>query len=234
MTSLNIRKLAVLATVAGGLAFTGQASAAAPDGFGVWADGIAVTNQGMRKNGTPVLPDRSDPLASLGVAEGTQDLGTFYSLGMGGSTTYAFQNGISEGTFVVESTWTDFYYPTETAKVEISTNGITYQEIGNITKEDAEVEVPDGFGCALFVRVTDTSNAALFEATADGFDVDGVRSMGETCATAGEVPNSCTELSRQKSDRIDKATAQFLSRKAERKAKVEANKSMSRKADKRN
>lgn len=221
MKTRNSGMWVALATVTAGLALASPVSAAAPDGFGAWADGIAVSNQGMRKNGTSVLPDRSDLSAALGVAEGTQNIGTFYSLGMGGSTTFAFQNGISEGTFVVESTWTDYYYPTETAKVEVSTNGINYQEIGNITKEDGEVEIPAGFGCALFVRLTDTSNPALFEDTADGFDVDGVRSVGKPCVTGGEIP-ACFKISTIEAEKHKKIISKLMSMKAEKHKKAAA------------
>lgn len=175
------KMLAAILVSAPLLSFTTTALAAAPDGLGPWADEVVSYSQGLMKNGSPVLPERSDTTQSLGVAEMTEDLGTFYSLGFGGSLTLKFQNGISQGALIVETTWEDFEYPAETAKVEISTDGLVYQEIGNITKEDGEVTVPEGFGCAQFMRITDTSNPELYEPTADGFDVDGVQSTGDSC-----------------------------------------------------
>lgn len=210
------KKMAVFSsTVALGVVFAGSAFAAPPDGFGPWADGIAVANQGMRKNGSPVLPTRSDLSAALGVAEGTQDEGTFYSLGMGGTLTLAFQNGISNGVFVVESTWTDYWYPTETAKIEVSTDGIVYTEIGNITKENNVVEVPESISCALFMRITDTSNPDIFEPTADGFDVDGVMSIGDICVTGGEIP-ACFDVTTRATDtEVEAANEKLRRRKSE-------------------
>lgn len=202
MTPHNSTRLAVFTTVVtAGIMLSGSAYAAPPDGLGPWADSVLVTNQGMRNDGSPVLPERSDPTAALGVAENTQEDGTFYSLGIGGSMTLAFQNGISAGAFVVESTNEDFWYPTETAMVEISADGLVYHQVGNITKNDNEVEVPENFGCAQFIRITDTSDPDLFETfdpTADGYDVDGVSTVGENCGTfssmkgGGKVDNAST------------------------------------------
>lgn len=214
MKTYNSKTWVALGAVVAGLTLATPVSAAAPDGIGPWSDGVAVVNQGMKKNGSPVLPERSDPWQALGLAEGTQDTGTFYSLGMGGDITLAFQNGVSSGTFVVESTWTDFWYPTETAKVEVSVDGLSYQEIGNVTKEHGQVEIPEGIGCALFVRITDTSNPDLFEPTADGFDVDGVRSVGLPCVNGGETP-ACFEISSLEADKADAAILDLTTRKAE-------------------
>jgi hypothetical protein len=194
MKTHNNGRWVVLAAVVAGLTFASSVSAGTPDGFGPWADSVVFANQGLNNDGTPVLPERSDPTAALGEAEWNEEDGTYYSLGFGGSTVLAFQNGINGGALVVESTNEDVWYPTETAKVEISTDGLVFTEIGNVTKEDGQVELPDDFGCAQFVRITDTSDPGLFEPSADGFDVDGVKINGEACATHSRMTGGGTVM----------------------------------------
>lgn len=161
-------------------------SAAAPDGLGPWADNVVSSSQGMRKNGTAVLPARSNPSAALGVAENDTNDGSFFSLGFGGSITLGFDNGISGGTLVVEAT--NPGYPNEKAKVEVSPDGTNWTVAGNV-EADGEVSLPQSVTCAKFVRVTDTSNAADFsDDTADAYDVDGVRSTGDTCTVPTPTP----------------------------------------------
>jgi len=174
-----IAGLALLATAGVALTF-----AAAPDGLGPWADNVVTTTQGLRNNGTPVLAVRSDPTSALGVAENTNADGTFYSLGFGGSITLGFVNGISSGEFVVEAT--NNPYPNETATVEVSQDGVNYYNAGTVT-QDGTVPLPSQVSCGKFVRITDTSNKALFEPTADGYDVDGVEAQGLSCSTTGKM-----------------------------------------------
>lgn len=87
--------------------------AAAPDGAGPWADSVANFSQGQTEDGSAIVSTRSDPTAALGVAEGTIVDGTFVSLGFGGSITLKFDNAISNGVFVFEST--NPGYPVEKA-----------------------------------------------------------------------------------------------------------------------
>ena len=47
--------------------------------------------------------------------------------------------------------------------------------------------LPNEVSCGKFVRITDMSDKNLFEATADGFDVDGVRAEGLSCSTSGKM-----------------------------------------------
>lgn len=161
-------------------------SAAAPDGVGPWADTVVSSSQALRKNGTAVLPARSNPTAALGIAENNTLDGSFFSLGFGGSITLGFDNGISGGTLVVEAT--NPGYPNEKAQVEVSPDGTTWTVAGTVTT-DGEVALPQSVSCAKFVRLTDTSNAADFaDDTADAYDVDGVRSTGDTCTVVTPTP----------------------------------------------
>src|SRR5688572_1782667 len=104
--------------------FVSSAFAAAPDGLGPWADTVISSSQGIMKNGAPVPAARSDNTAALGVAEENTVDTNFFSLGFGGNIILGFDNGISSGVFVVESTNPD--YPLEQAAVEVSEDGITW------------------------------------------------------------------------------------------------------------
>lgn len=160
------------------------AFAAAPDGTGPWADYVVSFDQGLRKNNTPVLANRSNPDAALGVAENNTNTGSFVSLGFGGQLTLGFLNPVKNGIAIVEAT--NLPYPNETALLEVSADGSTWTTAGNVT-QDGRVALPDDI-CARYVRITDTSNKALFPTDGDGYDVDGVRSaQGEPCPTP-EVP----------------------------------------------
>lgn len=162
-----------------------SAMAAAPDGNGPWADSVVNAMQGMTKAGVAVPAERSNPDSALGVAEETLQNGTFYSLGFGGKLTLGFQNGISSGAFVVEST--NPGYPTEKAMVEVSQDGTTWYPAGNLN-QSGEVALPDQVECGKFVRITDMSNPADFaDAAADAYDVDGVKAVGNSCTTDGRM-----------------------------------------------
>ncbi|GEM_PF-3629031 len=156
--------------------------AAAPDGLGPWADFVVSANQANTKSGVPVSvvnPARSNPNAALGVAENDTVDSHFFSLGFGGSITLGFDNGIRNGVLVVEST--NLPYPPEKAKVELSENGVTWFDAGTLVRS-GQVGKPDGLTCAKFARITDVSNVNDFsEPTADGYDVDGVKALGDPC-----------------------------------------------------
>lgn len=156
-----------------------MAFAAIPDGNGPWADYVLSSNQGLMKNGSAVPAARSNPQAAVGVAEDNTTDTNFFSLGFGGKIALGFQNGISSGVVVVEATNPN--YPTEQAKVEVSSDGINWVSAGNVT-QDGQVSIPSSVTCANFVRLTDISDPNTFsDPTADGFDVDGVKAVGNAC-----------------------------------------------------
>lgn len=183
-----------------------------------WASGVVSTNQGKRKNGTAVLPDRSNPTFALGPANtaGTPfdnpvPANSFFALGFssttqvnspGGSITLSFTN------FIVNVPGPDItvfevtggtVYPDETVDIEASKDGVSWTLLASnaIRDEDIDLGVLDW---AKFVRITDTSNRAIFEPTADAFDLDAVR------ATSREV--LCGDVDymiRQKPKCVDEA-----------------------------
>lgn len=164
-----------------------QVYAATPDGSGPWADSVVNFSQGLTKAGGAIDANRSDASQALGVAEQTVSPGTFVSLGFGGSLTLQFDNGISNGVFVVESTNPN--YPVEHAQVDLSADGSTWFSAGTVD-QTGTVTQPDNLTCAQYVRITDTSNSADFsEDTADAYDVDGVQATeGEACTVVTPTP----------------------------------------------
>ncbi len=176
--------------------------AAAADGIGPWADEVVSAALGKNKNGTDIIATRSDTSQALGVAEGTDAEGTFTSLGFpSGSITLKFTNPVynGPGTDISISESTHTPYPDETASVEVSADGSTFVAAGSVTF-DGEISLPDSLSCARYVRLTNTSNPALFEDTADGFDVDGVKALHSegTCpetTTPSPTPSSSSSSS---------------------------------------
>ena len=180
------KKLLLITPVIGLFFFAFKVSAAAPDGAGPWADSVFSSSQGVMKNGQPVPAIRSNPTAALGVAENTLVDGTFFSLGFGGKIELGFDNGVSNGAMVVEST--NPGYPIETAKVEMSQDGTNWVMAGNLS-QSGTVNIPEGITCAKYVRITDTSDPANYpDAIADGYDVDGVKATGDPCTPPTSTP----------------------------------------------
>lgn len=160
--------------------FVAPVSAAAPDGFGPWADKVISAHQGLMKNGLPVPAIRSNPYSALGVAENDTVEGKFYSLGFGGKIILGFKNGIKNGVVVVEAT--NPAYPLEKAKIEVSPDKEHWFTAGTLS-QDGKVSIPRRAGCIHYVRIKDVSNPADFsDPTADGYDVDGVKGEGEKCS----------------------------------------------------
>jgi len=168
-----------------------------------WGDYIVDFHQGLRRNGTPVLPERSDPTAALGQAQSagnpsdpTQPPYSFASLGwktgFGGDITIGFTNRIVNGSGNDLAVYevTGGTYPDEKIKVEVSKDGINWSEaVPSVITRDGQVDLGN-LDWAKFVRLTDVSDKSLFESTADGYDVDAVKALhceadpnlvGQTC-----------------------------------------------------
>lgn len=162
-----------------------------------WADSVVTSSQGTRKNGTAVLVARSNSNAALGAAETTGSIydnpppanSTFFSLGfklgtplVGGSATLQYTNNI-----ILNGTGNDIKvyevtggtsYPDEHIKIEASQNGVTWFTLVADGVRDAEADLQTaGLAWAKYVRVTDVSPTAPFEATADAFDLDAVKAL---------------------------------------------------------
>lgn len=155
-----------------------------------YADTVVAFDQGVRKNGTPIDASRTNPAYALFAPESAGTpfdnpvlSNTFFSLGFkpnsatGGSITVAFEDNI-----IVDGPGNDLRawevtggtsYPVEKVKIEVSQDGSTWYTVTSSVDRDAEADLAgSGLTWAKYVRLTDVSNPAQFEATADGYDLD--------------------------------------------------------------
>jgi hypothetical protein len=69
-------------------------------------------------------------------------------------------------------------YPTEKIKIEVSQDGSEWVLVTSSADRDAEADLASsGLTWAKYVRITDVSSRALFEDTADGYDLDAVSAL---------------------------------------------------------
>ncbi|MEA1909987.1 MAG: hypothetical protein U9M89_03120, partial [Patescibacteria group bacterium] len=164
------------------------------DSTEAWADYIVSENQGNRKDGTPVLANRSDSTKALGEAENNDTL-NFYSLGFGevidtvqyGELVLGFDNYILNGSGadieVVETSYgnpSDAAYP-EAIELFVSQNGTSWISLG-VGIQDEMFSFENGstvLDWARYVKLVDRSDKSQFGggSTTDGYDVDGVRAI---------------------------------------------------------
>lgn len=159
---------------------------------GDWSDNVVSTDQAKRKDGSDVLPTRSVAEAALTNMPIVDSTG-FYSLGFGGSMIVSFDKYVVNfvlGTDLTVYETTNLPYPTETAMVEVSQDGVTWVFAGLAVDAGGNYFDFDSIGLdwIKFVRITDTSDAELFPNDADGFDVSAVLSRQSVC----ELPQEPT------------------------------------------
>lgn len=190
--------IAMTALAAGTAGFEGSGDGAS----GPWADSVEAFSQGLRNNGTAVLLERSDPTSALDVAENDTASGHFVSLGFGGSITLGFENYICNGTGddieLVEAT--NETYPDERVDVYVSQDNVNFVLAASAVNKDATVPLPDDIAWAKYVKLVDVTNPQLHDATADAYDLDGIRAIHSSasgCSTTvsidikpGSYPNS--------------------------------------------
>lgn len=153
-----------------------------------WASDYIVgeTSQGNRKDGGPVLTSRSDPNSAVGVADWTSGTQTnFYSLGFGGVITLSFTgyvNNISGDDLRIHEA-TNGTYPDELVKIEVSQDGIDWKQLTSTASNGVtNVDFGEtGLDWIQYIRLTDISDPADFPNGADGFDLDAVEAITETC-----------------------------------------------------
>jgi hypothetical protein len=167
-----------------------------------YADTVVSFDQGVRKNNTAVTADRDDPLDVLGAP---QSLGTpfdspvvfdsFFSLGFdeggnpgdgtpneGGKIVLAFNDN-----YIIDGPGNDIRawevtggtsYPVEKIRVEVSQDGTTWYVANPALLRDEEADMSNTpLDWAKYVRITDISDRALFEDTADAYDLDAVSAL---------------------------------------------------------
>ena len=151
-------------------------------------------DQGRRKNGTAITVDRSNPSFAFGLPQtigapfDTVTPNSFFSLGflnVSPSTASAsivfgftepFFNGPGDDLQIFEVTGGPSY-PEEKVKVEVSMNpGGPWTVLSAGSIRDAALDLGSVVS-AQYVRLTDVSDIGLFEETADGYDVDAIKSL---------------------------------------------------------
>ena len=153
-----------------------------------YASSFAFKNQGLRKNGTAVLANRSVPSSMFGPPETTGaafdsgfPTGSFFSLGftngnivLGFSSPFFNQGGADLQIYEVTG---GSSYPNENVKVEVSSSASgPWTVVAASALKDSLIDI-NPIPSAQFVRLTDVSNIVPFEPEADGYDVDAVKAL---------------------------------------------------------
>jgi len=148
------------------------------------------SQQGTRKDGSPVRSGRSEPQAAL-TYEATGSETDFFSLGFGGEIVLAFPCQIVDGDgddiLVVEDTW-GTGYPREKAEV-YAFNGDSWVLLG--TADNSSHGTPNqtysyfdlnsaGIEQTSMIRIVDTTDRALHASDSDGFDVNWVQALHDS------------------------------------------------------
>ncbi|OHA94800.1 MAG: hypothetical protein A3A96_02390 [Candidatus Zambryskibacteria bacterium RIFCSPLOWO2_01_FULL_39_39] len=160
-----------------------------------YADEVASSDQGLRKNNTAVTADRSDTSYALGAPQSSGTpydapvvANSFFSLG------FPLLGNMAEiilsfnDNFVVDGPGNDLKlwevtggtsYPDEKVDVYVGDSTVgPWTQVGDDVTRDAEIDLfLAGVSQARYVRIVDASNLALFEATADGYDLDAVQAL---------------------------------------------------------
>lgn len=160
-----------------------------------WAFFVVDSRQGLRKDGTAVPLERSITSSVTGEPDwiSPPDSG-FFSLGSGGFITVGFNgyvlNENGDDLSFHEATIGRASYPEESAKIEVSQNGIDWYDAGAASSRSGVDGVKyidfdaTGLDWIQFVRITDTTNFEnlnVFFLTADGYDVDAIDATNIVC-----------------------------------------------------
>ncbi len=146
-----------------------------------YASSVYASAQGSRKDGSPVLPERSNPDQGL-MLEQNKQATDFFSLGFGGELVVEFdcpiRNGEGDDVGVWEDTWGT--YPSETAEVYASQDGANWYFLGTADNSNqantwtlSKFDLGD-LAWAKYIKVVDTTDPTPHDSSADGFDVNAV------------------------------------------------------------
>jgi len=149
----------------------------------MWASYVVDYEQGLRKDGSPVLSIRSNPNNALGPPDSgvSGPPVNFFSLGFGGWIILGFPNPIANGpgdtALVIETTWGS--YPLERADVYVSQDGTTWEKAGTVDNGYGQsgyglVSLPEDLTWVLYVKILDTTDPTPHRGDADGYDLDAV------------------------------------------------------------
>lgn len=171
-------------------------NAGAPDAFpapdpslGAFLVEYVGGTQGKQKGGANVPAIRSNPAKGLGAPQ-LNDTYNFYSLGFGGTAVYRFAYGVLDLPGAdIQATETSFGSPSctrypEHVTVAVSYDGVTWFDKGTICL-DGTIDVAPHMGVT-YIRFTDVSDKTKFNSSADGWDLDGARSLSS--GSTGNTP----------------------------------------------
>ena len=140
---------------------------------------IVKATQGKQSDGTPVATDRSDSSKVLGIPDGNNTPGEFYTLGFGGEIILKMDGGIlnrpGNDLYIYETSFGQpdcDDYP-EKAEIFVSTDMNSWTSLGIIC-QDGGVDIAP-LDWILYVKVKDVSDPSGFSEVVDGFDLDGIQ-----------------------------------------------------------
>jgi hypothetical protein len=151
-----------------------------------WAIENIDEDQGLRKDGSAVPSARSDPQKALVQDYVANGAIKFFSLGKDGKIEVGFGCKVLNGDGNDLKIWevTNGTYPSETALVKVSQDGITWALLGTADNAGSGANRSSAFDAGLlpwfrYVQLVDTTDfTATFPGDpADGFDVDGVEAL---------------------------------------------------------
>lgn len=151
------------------------------------AEVVVSSAQGTLNNGDAITDvTRTNPSNALGAANGS-----FFSLGKQGTVTLSFSQ------YVIDVPGTDISvheitngrdtYPEERADVAVSQDGVTWINVGTASGLDLGTGVSEfdfsgtGYAWIKYVRISDATNFAIHDGTADGYDLDAVDATYKSC-----------------------------------------------------
>ncbi len=169
------------------------------EGDSAWANEVISSNQGTTKAGNTISSDRSNPDSVLG-----ENDGIFFSIGVNGDIEVELEHpitdisGISGDDLVLyETTYGRSTYPEEKAKVYVKqVDAQPWVYIGEVTNTSEEATIDFGhvgFTWVQYIKVVDSTDYSLHQSTADGFDLDAVKGISQTCENdlQPEEPQLC-------------------------------------------
>lgn len=169
-----------------------------------YADGVVSIEQGLRKNGTAVIPVRSNPLTMLGAPQSTgapyddttnpSILNGFFSLGFSLRGTASVVLSFDDN-YVVNGPGNDLKlwevtggtsYPNEYVDVYVgNTPTGPWTRVGERVTRDVELDLGT-VSAARYVRLVEVSDVTPFEPIADGFDLDALQALN--CVVSPQAP----------------------------------------------
>jgi len=148
-----------------------------------YAGSVYDYSQGLKKDGSAVDAQRSDPDQALELELG-QSASNFFSLGFGGWIIFEYNcpvvNGEGDDVKIWEDTWGT--YPDETAEVYASQDGTTWVYLGeadNTNRDLLGIHTVASFDLgslawAKYIKVVDTTDPSVHNNAADGYDLNAV------------------------------------------------------------